>query len=292
LASTSSSARPTNDTAADPVVRVTIAEIRKRIAQYYLDEAHDAEIRIELLPGCYAPQFRLRRDLVLDRPVATPDHPPDHHPSRPATSSAYPRARKVCWSTILPALAVVLAIVVFSSSLRRLLQPSALDQFWGPLFAGQHTIFVCIPQSIHANDQPAANNLDPLSPLESEHSPNLRRTFSDYQAMGENVVYSDMLSTIEIANLLALHHRDYRVRLTSSTTLDDLRQGPAILVGAWDNEWTMRATANLRYHFAGTVADGFWIADSQDPGNRTWSLDLKTEVHLRHQGLCHRGPSP
>jgi len=49
------------DTATDPIVRVTIAEIRKRIAQYYHDEEHDAEIRIELLPGRYAPEFRRRR---------------------------------------------------------------------------------------------------------------------------------------------------------------------------------------------------------------------------------------
>jgi hypothetical protein len=48
------------DTAVDPIVRVTIAEIRKRIAQYYHDEEHDAEIRIELLPGRYAPEFRVR----------------------------------------------------------------------------------------------------------------------------------------------------------------------------------------------------------------------------------------
>src|SRR6202161_4030889 len=46
------------DTAADPIVRVTVAEIRKRIAQYYHDEAHDAEMRIELLPGRYTPEFR------------------------------------------------------------------------------------------------------------------------------------------------------------------------------------------------------------------------------------------
>ena len=48
------------DTATDPVVRVTAAEIRKRIAQYYHDEEHDAEIRIELLPGRYAPEFRFQ----------------------------------------------------------------------------------------------------------------------------------------------------------------------------------------------------------------------------------------
>ena len=54
------------DTAADPIVRVTIAEIRKRIAQYYHDEEHDAEIRIELLPGRYAPEFRTPRHEARD----------------------------------------------------------------------------------------------------------------------------------------------------------------------------------------------------------------------------------
>jgi hypothetical protein len=66
---------PDYDTADDPIVRVTIAEIRKRIAQYYHEEAHETEMRIELLPGHYEPEFhpsRVRvpaRDGFLD-PVA------------------------------------------------------------------------------------------------------------------------------------------------------------------------------------------------------------------------------
>src|ERR1700761_6307308 len=49
------------DTASDPIVRVTIAEIRKRIAQYYHEEAHDSEMRIELMPGRYEPEFHPRK---------------------------------------------------------------------------------------------------------------------------------------------------------------------------------------------------------------------------------------
>src|SRR5580693_3771079 len=51
---------PDYDTASDPIVRVTVAEIRKRIAQYYHEEEHDAEMRIELMPGHYVPEFRPR----------------------------------------------------------------------------------------------------------------------------------------------------------------------------------------------------------------------------------------
>src|ERR1700760_232672 len=51
--------RPSDyDTATDPVVRVTVAEIRKRIAQYYHDQGHNTELRIELLPGSYEREFR------------------------------------------------------------------------------------------------------------------------------------------------------------------------------------------------------------------------------------------
>ena len=48
---------PGYDTTSDPIVRVTAAEIRKRIAQYYQDSANPDELRISLPPGSYVPHF-------------------------------------------------------------------------------------------------------------------------------------------------------------------------------------------------------------------------------------------
>ena len=45
------------DTNTDPIVRVTAAEIRKRIEQYYQDPKHSQEIRLFLPSGSYAPLF-------------------------------------------------------------------------------------------------------------------------------------------------------------------------------------------------------------------------------------------
>jgi hypothetical protein len=45
------SRRADYDTASDPIVRVTAAEIRKRIAQYYQDPGHEQELRISLPAG-------------------------------------------------------------------------------------------------------------------------------------------------------------------------------------------------------------------------------------------------
>src|SRR5690349_8568109 len=61
---------PDYDTNLDPVVRITGVEIRKRIAQYYQEPGHGAEIRIDFPPGTYVPEFRM-----APKPVVVPPAP-------------------------------------------------------------------------------------------------------------------------------------------------------------------------------------------------------------------------
>ena len=65
------------DTNADPVVRVTAGEIRKRLAQFYQLPGHEAQLRVDLPLGSYTP--------VFSRPVhETPIHDvPDPAPRQP-----------------------------------------------------------------------------------------------------------------------------------------------------------------------------------------------------------------
>ena len=50
--------RPPNyDTDADPIVRVTASELRKRLAHYYEDPAHAGEIRVLIHKGSYVAEF-------------------------------------------------------------------------------------------------------------------------------------------------------------------------------------------------------------------------------------------
>src|SRR3954469_13861384 len=49
---------PTYDANADPVVRITAGEVRKRLGLYYYDSAHAGELVIELPLGSYVPVFR------------------------------------------------------------------------------------------------------------------------------------------------------------------------------------------------------------------------------------------
>jgi hypothetical protein len=45
------------DTNADPVVRTSAGEVRRRIAQYYHEAGRENEIRIELPLGSYVPEI-------------------------------------------------------------------------------------------------------------------------------------------------------------------------------------------------------------------------------------------
>src|SRR5258708_5453476 len=56
------------DTSQDPVVRATAAEIRKKLAQYYQEPAHEAETRIELVSGSYIPEFHVDRESSASAP--------------------------------------------------------------------------------------------------------------------------------------------------------------------------------------------------------------------------------
>jgi hypothetical protein len=283
---------PDYDTADDPIARVTIAEIRKRIAQYYHEEAHESEMRIELMPGHYEPEFYPRKVRAS----------PPIDPSKPSERVALPLAEYTdtpvdlaTQKTSKPRFSlfrswvsavVVLCLTLACALLWRLEQPSALDQLWNPVLRPHLTITFCLPNKDASGSQIAAaagilfnsattksKSAGPLAVSADTTSP----SFYDYEKNGENVSFSDVLATTRISNWIATRGGEQRLRLVKSTTLDDLQAGPTILIGGLDNEWTLRALAHLRYQFRGTDQEQYWITDTKNPGSRTWEVDLKNQ---------------
>jgi hypothetical protein len=281
---------PDYDTANDPIVRVTIAEIRKRIAQYYHEEAHDAEMRIELMPGRYEPEFCPRKPKAFSIAETAPtsegiasalaqyiEPPAEIHPKAK-------RRRRISplrwWSGV----AVIAILATASFFAWKLEAPSALDQLWHPVLAPHSMITFCLPSEA-AGSKIAINAgiisstlptglggpVQPAKPVDGT-SP----TFLQHEKEGENVVFSDVLAAMKISNWIAVRNGEQRLRLDGSTTLDDLQQGPTILIGGLDNEWTLRAIAHLRYQFRGTDQEKYWITDTKNPGSHAWAVDLKS----------------
>lgn len=95
--------------------------------------------------------------------------------------------------------------------------------------------------------------------------------------------FSDAMTLSRFQVLLNSHRKPNRVQLARNTTFDDLRAGPAILIGALDNPWTMRLTDKLRFHFRGTDAGEGEIVDSMTKSDRRWSVDFHVPYSDRTQ---------
>jgi hypothetical protein len=275
------------DTASDPIVRVTIAEIRKRIAQYYHEAAHQTELRIEMLSGHYAPEFHPYHELqeqhaAQPRAATHVGEAEQHKSERAATATIRPanaRWRSVLGRSLVASAAVVVAaiggIFVWNAT-----HPTALTEFWQPILATHRTIMFCLPTPsvMIAGATPfTADGGLKMAPAPGALVPgNHDSSYLDHEDLGENVVFSDVLATLNISDYFAAQNHDSRAKLSTVITLDDLRQGPAVLIGGLDNPWTLLAVAHLRYRFFGNDRREFWIMDAKNPQQQDWVLKLDT----------------
>ena len=252
------------DTNTDPIVRVTAAEIRKRVDQYYQDPNHSQEIRLFLPAGSYVPQF------------SWPGHPngfPEKDSGSLATASRALKAANVAPSqvsksrrsldaakTVVVGIAIALVLIV-GWMVWRGSRPKLVQQFWGPFTASSEPTLFCIA------DQVQHDNIR----LRDAAEPQREITLPDSMVM---VIVDDLNPLVNIAGTLRTYGKTYRVLPESTTTLTDLRRGPSVFIGAFDNGWTLRLTAPLRFHFVNEPSMAkLWIEDRDHPEKREWLLD-------------------
>jgi hypothetical protein len=223
------------DTNLDPVVRTSASEVRKRLAQYYHEEAHASELRIDLPLGSYVPEFRF----------------PEPPPSPPSGSTA-PPVRLWTPFRVGAILAVLLLMGVAAADLRS--HPGPVERFWGPVWNTNDTVMLCISAMF-----------DPTAPPTPE-SP----TYLDIMRQ-DRMAFADALTMARLTGLLEENRRKVDIRRSTDFNLADFRKGPAILIGAYNNPWTMRLGDQLRYTFQRTPGskDGS-IVDRQNPSRPLW----------------------
>ena len=270
---------PDYDTSSDPIVRVTVAEIRKRIAQYYHEDAHGSELRIELTPGSYLPEFvpgrsaeepeRLEPPPTVVQPATIPPAPVE------AVETAGRGLSRQSILLILFALVVVAGAAGVAAW--HWLRPTPVDALWAPVFAADGPITYCLPMSARKRNPGSAESTAKAIAHAMDLADNTvpaSGTFLDHQVLGENVVYSDVLAMMRLERVVEQQRRPVRFRLNFSANLNDLREGPAIFIGGLSNQWTLKMLAPLRYRFGGSDADVYYILDEKDPGNKQWDVRL------------------
>ena len=254
------------DTNADPIVRVTAAEIRKRVEQYYQDPRHSQEIRLFLPAGSYAPQFSLPGG-PLGLPAESPDHVTEAARAQPSSATAKPTQARQISSTWKIAAVSLLAfgLLALATGTWYAIRPSALNQFWGPIVSSSEPVLFCLADQIQYS----------TIRLRDAANPQKEITLNDSMV---TIIVDDVSPLANMAGLLRTYGRTYRVLAESTTTLTDLRRGPSVFIGAYDNGWTLRLTAPLRFHFANDPAmTRFWIEDRANPDKRDWLLDRSVQ---------------
>jgi hypothetical protein len=258
--------RPDYDTASDPIVRVTAGEIRKRIAQYYQDPGHEHELRIALPAGSYIPQFHW--------PSATPSAAKEENsteteetaPHKPSARVDQPPPRHHFWTTLT---AICLALVILSGGgywLWRSSQHSPFDFFWGPVLNSSDPVLLCIA------DQKQYSNIELIDSSDQSRQVILPDNLTA-------VVIDDLNPVVKVAGILQAHGKKYSLRGESATNLMDLRAGPTLFIGAFDNAWTLRLTKPLRYHFANDAEmNHLSIVDSNAPATSRWTVDRTQQI--------------
>lgn len=137
--------QPDYDTNQDPIVRNTAGQVRKRLAQYYYAPGHEAELRIDLPPGSYVPEFT--RPAAPSNgaspeagvePVAAPI------PELSAASPADAAGKRLRFGWLIAA--AIAAGAIASFSLWYGSRKSVVEQFWEPLTGAPGPVTICVGQ--------------------------------------------------------------------------------------------------------------------------------------------------
>jgi len=261
---------PGFDTAGDSIVRVAAAEVRKRIAQYYQEEGHQHELRVDLPSGSYVAHFRRVQDQStgLVAPSEVSELIPADRPAEATPASPVRRRWKKYGILAGALLAAALGIAIGS---RYLDWPAKQRDPLSPLWQNPHDAILCIGAPQLAQNQPGVTD------------PSVADALGQPPANNIVVPFSDAMTLSRFQVLLSGHHKPNRVQLARNTTFNDLRSGPAILIGAFDNPWTLRLTEKMRFHFKGTDAEVGEIVDSKTRQDRRWSVDFHVPYSDRTQ---------
>jgi hypothetical protein len=235
---------PDYDTGDDSIVRVKASELRKRLAQYYHD-APPGPVQIELPAGAYQPEFKWRE--------------------AGSDLTRVPRKRPRLWAW-LGATAAILVAVAAIAVLNRPAPTTALDLFWRPVLDSDRPILLCVAHPVVYNVRGRARELLSQTPVPDElPSADVRPDPDNFVGIG------DAFTLAQLSGFLNRRGRNVQLRTGNDVSFADLRDKPAVLIGAFTNQWTMEMTSNLRYVFE--RSRGLAVVKDRMNPTQTWARE-------------------
>jgi hypothetical protein len=251
---------PDYDTNQDPVVRNTAGQVRKRLAQYYCEPGRDREPRIDLPPGSYVPE------------IAIPEQIPEPLPLQPAEgiASRHPNTNRL---TVLAALALV-AVAVAAWLAFRPGDDGVIRAFWAPLVNHEGAVIMVVGQGHAYRLNPEFDRIFDEAEAAGTDLPDRSIALRDITpSFDRYVALSDTRSLLRIATFFNRIEKPVEVKGGRTVSLNDLRGKSTVLVGAFNNSWTLNLTGELRFYFEQDPAHKTEIVrDRQKPDHRAWNV--------------------
>ncbi len=265
---------PSYDTNLDHIVRTAATELRKKLATYYVDEKHRSELRMDLVPGSYVPRFSFPGQGT--HPAGEPGAEPESTSGPFQTQSAHfglapvplpgkriqekeaaHRKAKLYRGIAVAAVVVIAAFAGYGW----LNKSSPQDLFWKPVLDTPGPVLLAVGD--HPNGPPTPSQADgngssPTPILSSDSS--------------KTVPFADAVTIARVVGVLEARKKTVLIRQGSSSSFSDLREGAVVLIGAFNNEWSLRLTRQLRYSLAlDDEKHLIYIRDAKNPASRSWS---------------------
>lgn len=254
--------KPDYDVNLDPVVRMTAAEVRKRLSQYYVNSEHARELVIELPVGTYVPCFRDPARHLMESVIAAEDTEHTESFREGLSSPALPADSLVRHGIWIAAGLIMAALIGFAVGRTRYAgppknssQPTNLDRFWEPITATSSRITYCL--GVPTDSVDVQSRTIPTIPFPSGEGGSLN-------------VY-DVITLARSITPLVPKNGEFRVLAASDTGFAQLREGPSVMIGAFDNPWTMRITQDLPigFDYDNNVRK---VVDRNGTPKRIWTL--------------------
>jgi hypothetical protein len=248
--------------------------VRRRLDQYYRSLSAPSLLRIEIPLGSYSPVFN-------EVPTEAPLRPvPLHSYPRDVTSPTQPKKRLKYWVVALVSIVLLAgAVVAVRIGGSRANQRTAIDDFWAPVFATPQPVLVCLSMPVvyrptevlydrYARKHPGTfqTHIDRLGALPLD--PNEKISWREmWKTPDYGVARGDAYAAVTLSSLLAKIGKPDQVRIGRDYSFGDLKNSPAVVVGAFNNRWTLQTTSNLHFYF---VEDGRFRIREQGAKGRVW----------------------
>ena len=273
---------PNYDTNADPIVRRTANEIRKRLAQFYQESTLDHAVKIRLVPGSYLPEFDFSttdpsRELVEAKHPERSQESFALHQSDSASmrkSASFLRRNWIFGIAGAPIVTVACLILIRIDAFR-----SPEYRVWKPLLDSGDRITLCLSDLTplgsrdgKAGSQTGSQGVDGATA--SQQTPPALTSHGSPQ----DTSFTDVHVAHAISTQLLGFKIQTSLQPSSALTFQDFRQRPTVLIGGANNPWALILLSTLRYTVRiDPKSQDKWIQDAQNPSMREWKIDGKLQ---------------